>query len=202
VTHRLAGLAPQLSRGPAIGSPAGQQAHHYRPDPDVRRRRLLPAIPRTAPSRGHFEGGHERHEHAHHPVRRTNVLPNLIEGHLLQIFAVLVLVSTVGLGVLFYSVYPSLSAAGPPPVMTHSLTSVANTSVGKTDTLGTSTHARVDRSEAVAGATRGQSRSGTGKSDGDRAAGPRGSARKRYATNCGASSHARRCCRSPLSCQH
>jgi hypothetical protein len=140
VTHRLAGLAPQLSRGPAIGSPAGQHADHYRPDPDVRRRRLLP------------EGGHQRYEHAHHPVRRTNVLPNLIEGHLLQIFGVLVFVSAVGLGVLFYRVYPSLSAAGP-PVMTHSRTSVANTSVGKTDTLGTSTHARVDRSEAVAGAS-------------------------------------------------
>jgi hypothetical protein len=37
--------------------------------------------------------------------------------------------------------------------MTHSLTSVANTSVGKTDLLGTSTYARVDRSEAVAGAS-------------------------------------------------
>lgn len=153
MTHRLAGLAPQLSRGPAIGSPAGQQAHRYRPDADVRRRRLLPAIPRTAPSRGHLEGGYDRYEHAHHPVRRTNVLRSLIEGHLLQIFAVLVLVSAVGWGVLFYSVYPSLSAAGPPPVMTHSLTSVANTSVGKTDLLGTSTYARVDRSEAVAGAS-------------------------------------------------
>src|SRR4029077_21198114 len=105
----------------------GQHAHRYRPDPDVGRRRVLPAIPRTAPSRGHFEGGHYRYEHAHHPVRRTNVLPNLIEGHLLQIFAGLVLVSAVGWGVLFYSVYPSLSGAGPPPVMTHSLTSVANT---------------------------------------------------------------------------
>jgi len=79
------------------------------------------------------------------------VLPNLIEG-LLQIFAVLVLMSAVGWGVLFYSICPSLSAAGPPPVMTHSLTSVANTSVGKTDLLGTSTYARVDRSAAVAGA--------------------------------------------------
>src|SRR5262249_59680167 len=48
-----------------------------------------------------------------------------------------------------YSVYPSLFAAGPPPLMT--LTSVANTSVGKTDLLGTSTYARLDRSEAVAG---------------------------------------------------
>jgi len=153
VTHRLAGLAPQLSRGPAIGSPAGQHAHRYRPDPDVGRRRVLPAIPRTAPSRGHFEGRHDRYEHAHHPVRRTNVLPNLIEGHLLQIFAVLVLVSALGWGVLFYSVYPSLSAAGPPPVMTRSLTSVANTTVGKTDLLGTWTYARVDRSEAVAGAS-------------------------------------------------
>ena len=136
MTHRLAGLAPQLSRGPAIGSPAGQHAHHYRPDPDVRRRRVLPAIPRIAPSRGQFEGGHDRYEHAHHPVRRTNVRRNLIEGHLLQIFAVLVLVSALGWGVLFYSV----PAAGPPPVMTHSLTSVANTSVGKTDLLGTSTY--------------------------------------------------------------
>lgn len=81
------------------------------------------------------------------------MLRNLIEGHLLQIFAVLVLVSAVGWGVLFYSVYPSLFAAGPSPVMTHSLTSVANTSVGKTDLLGTSTYARVDRSEAVAGAS-------------------------------------------------
>jgi hypothetical protein len=153
VTHRLAGPAPRLSREPAIGSPAGQQAHHYKPDADVRRRRLLPAIPRTAPSRGHLEGGYDRYEHAHHPVRQTNVLRNLIEGHLLQIFAVLVLVSAVGWGVLFYSVYPSLSAAGPPPAMFHSLTSVANTSVGKTDLLGTSTYARVDRSEAVAGAS-------------------------------------------------
>src|SRR5262249_40198138 len=146
VTHRLAGLAPQLSRGGAIGSPAGQ--HHYSSDPDVRRRRVLPGLPRTAPRRAHFEG-RDRYAHAHQPVRRTNVLRNLIDGHLLHIFAVLVLVSAVAWGVLVYPVYPSPGAGGQPPLMI--VTSAANTSVGKTDVLGISTYARLDHSEAVAG---------------------------------------------------
>jgi hypothetical protein len=125
---------------------------HFKPDPDVRRR-VEPAIPRTAPVRAHFESGRVGHDYARRPARRTSALRDAIEQHLFQIFSVLLLAGAVGWGVLLYTEYQSLFAAAPAPVTLYSPMRAGNADAGKTDSLSAANYARIDRSPAVAGAS-------------------------------------------------
>jgi len=122
---------------------------HQKLDPDVRRR-IKPAIPRSAPARRLFEGDRVRYEHSRRPARRTSVLRNVIEEHLFRISAVSLLVGFVGSGLLFYNEYRLLFTAAPTPVTAYSLTSAGNTGVGDTDSFATSTYARIDLPQAPA----------------------------------------------------
>jgi hypothetical protein len=69
----------------------GQRAHHFKLDPDVRRR-VEPAVLRTAPARGHFENGRVRSEYARRPAGGKSVFRNAIEDRLLQISAISLLI--------------------------------------------------------------------------------------------------------------
>jgi hypothetical protein len=156
VSHGVAGPAPQISRRPAIGSAAGQRARHHKLDPDVRRR-VEPAIARTAAARGHLGSGRVRSEYARRPTRRASALRNAIEEHLLQISVVSLLVGSVGWGLLLYNEYRSPFSAAPAPVTAYAPTNAGNADFGKAELFATSTYAPAPishaRPPAVAGAS-------------------------------------------------
>jgi hypothetical protein len=130
-----------------MGSAAGQRARHFKLDPDVRRR-VEPAIARTAPARGYLESSRARYKSPHRPARGTSALRIAIEEHPFEISAVLLLMCFVGWGLLFYNECRALFAAAPGPVTLHSTMSAGNADLGKTDSFATSSYARIDPPQA------------------------------------------------------
>ena len=148
MSQRVGGQAPQVSRRPPVSSATGQRAHHFKLDPDVRRR-VEPAVLRTAPVRGYFESGRLRSDYARRPARGKSVLLNAIEDRLLLISAISLLIGSVGWGLFFYNEFRSLLSPVPAPVSTPSLASSGNADVGRADLFATSTYARADHAQPV-----------------------------------------------------
>jgi hypothetical protein len=137
VTHTVRGPTRQAIRRPATGAAVAPHARHFPANTTVGRR-LEQAATRIVPRDG------TRSQLGRKPARGIRALRDGLERNLLQISAALFFVGSVGWG---WFIFNELKSTGlVEPVHAAYVTAAkADAGVGRSDTFGTSSHARIDR---------------------------------------------------------
>jgi hypothetical protein len=136
----------QAYRRPSAGAVA--RARNFHVDPGSRRRGEAAAA-WAVPARGPGAAPRGRYEPGRKPVSRPDALSNVIEQNLLPIAGVVLLVGSLGWGLLIYSELHASGLFGPVP---HTLYATAgDADAARSSLMGVSSYTRTDPAPAAAG---------------------------------------------------